>query len=159
VIAVRGGYGLSRIVHRINWARALDQPRWIVGFSDITALHVEAARLGMASVHATMIGGLGKADDAARARWIARLENPLSSQSFTGLTVVSPGVARGQLFGGNLTLLHACAAAGRLVVPPRAVLFLEDINEEPFRVDRMLTTLMVGGHLRNVVAVLLGQFT
>jgi muramoyltetrapeptide carboxypeptidase len=73
------------------------------------------------------------------------------------LQTVAPGEARGPLFGGNLTLLHACAAAGRLQVPQGCILFLEDVGERAYRVDRMITTLMVGGHLKAPAGVVVGE--
>ncbi len=69
------------------------------------------------------------------------------------------GEARGVVVGGNLSLLHAMAAAGRLLVPRGAVLALEDINEAPYRIDRMLTSLRLGGHLARASAIVLGAFT
>jgi muramoyltetrapeptide carboxypeptidase len=68
------------------------------------------------------------------------------------------GEARGPIFGGNLALLAAMAAAGRLVVPDGCILALEDVTEAPYRVDRMLTSLLLGGHLRRASAVVIGSF-
>jgi muramoyltetrapeptide carboxypeptidase len=159
VLAARGGYGLSRIAHTLDWAAFAASPRWIVGFSDITALHVEAARAGVASVHGPNVTGVGRSNACARASLLAALEEPLALRAYDGLRVIREGAAGGPLFGGNLTMLHACAAAGRLQVPAGAVLLLEDVTEKPYRIDRMLTTLEVGGHLDRVAAVVLGDFT
>ncbi len=159
VLAARGGYGASRFVHTLDWAAFAAHPRWIVGFSDVTALHVEAARLGVASIHGPHLTALGRGDAHIRASLVRALEHPLSTRVYEGLHVVREGVAAGPLFGGNLTLLHACAAAGRLQVPPGCVLLLEDVTERPYRVDRMLATLAAGGHLARVAAVVLGDFT
>ncbi len=63
------------------------------------------------------------------------------------------------LVGGNLTTLHAAAVAGRLTVPPDAILFLEDVGERPYRIDRMLTTLRTGGYFRELCGVVLGSFS
>lgn len=158
IFAARGGYGASRFVHRVDWAPLARDPRWIVGFSDITALHVEAARVGVASVHGAHVTALGRADASTRAPLLRLLEDPAGERRFSGLTAVRPGVAEGPLFGGNLTLLHACAAAGRLRVPDGAVLLLEDVTERPYRLDRCLATLEAGGYLARVSAVLLGDF-
>src|SRR5437016_1644462 len=69
------------------------------------------------------------------------------------------GAAAGTLVGGNLAILHACAAASRLRLPKGAVVFLEDIGERPYRVDRMLTNLVTGGHLANASGFVIGAFT
>ncbi len=160
VLAARGGYGASRFVHTLDWASLAASPRWIVGFSDITALHVEAARVGVASIHGPHLTSVGRGDARARAALVAALEEPQAPRSYpTGSAVVREGAATGPLFGGNLTLLHACAAAGRLQVPEGCVLLLEDVTERPYRVDRMLATLAVGGHLQRAGAIVLGDFT
>lgn len=131
VICARGGFGASRYVHEVDFAGLRSSPRWVVGFSDVTALHVEIARVGVASLHAANLTALGRGDARTRTALTAALEAPLARRRFEGLEVLAPGEARGILFGGNLALLHACAAAGRLRVPDGAILFLEDIGERP----------------------------
>ena len=159
VVAARGGYGLSRIAHLIDWRNAKANPRWIVGFSDLTVLHVESWRRGIASIHGSMVGSLGRASAAARAQWVATLEHPKEARRWEGLTTWRKGRASGTLVGGNLAMLHACAAADRLRLPRRAVVLLEDVGERPYRIDRMLTNLVTGGHLARAVAIVVGSFT
>jgi muramoyltetrapeptide carboxypeptidase len=158
VLCARGGYGASRFVHDVDWSLLAASPRWICGFSDVTALHVEAAGAGVASIHSCNLTALGQGDASLRERYRAQLEAPCAARRFEGLSG-SGGIARGPLYGGNLALLHACAAAGRLRVPPGAVLFVEDVGEQPYRLDRMLTTLIVGGHLSSVSGVVIGELT
>lgn len=158
VIAARGGYGLSRIAHLIDWTTALARPRWIVGFSDFTVLHAEAWRRRLASVHGAMVCSLGKADESTRRRWLESLEQPRREQTFRSLVSWRRGNATGPLVGGNLAMLHACAAAGRLRIPRGAVVLVEDVGERPYRVDRMLTNLTTGGYLTRASAVLVGEF-
>jgi muramoyltetrapeptide carboxypeptidase len=159
VIAARGGYGLSRIAHRIEWTTALEKPRWLVGFSDFTVLHVEAWTRRLASIHGAMVCSLGRAGERDRHRWIELLEHPRRERTLRGLDVWRRGRAAGVLVGGNLAMLHACAAAARLRIPRGAVVLLEDIGERPYRVDRMLSTLISGGHLSRASAVVVGDFT
>jgi len=159
VVAARGGYGLSRIVHLVDWTIPKKKPRWIVGFSDLTALHVEAWRRGLASVHGSMVCALADATEAARRQWIATLEHPADERVWKGLEAWRRGRARGVLVGGNLAMLHACAAASRLRIPRDAVVLIEDIGERSYRVDRMLTNLLTAGHLTNAVAVVVGSLT
>lgn len=87
------------------------------------------------------------------------LEAPAAPRTQAQLEVWRPGRATGTLAGGNLTLLHAAAAAGRLSLPERCVLAIEDVTEAPYRIDRMLSGLLAGGHLRPVAAVVVGDFT
>jgi len=158
IVCARGGYGVSRIVADLPWEAFAKHPKWIVGFSDITALHVEATRLGVGSVHAPHLNSLGQSDARGRNAWLDALEMPERPRSYV-LQAIASGEARGPLVGGNLTVLHACAAAGRLALPRGCVLFLEDIGERPYRIDRVLTTLVQGSHLRGVAGVVLGDFT
>jgi muramoyltetrapeptide carboxypeptidase len=159
VVAARGGYGLSRIVAALDWRGFEQRPKWLVGFSDFTILHAEAWARGFASMHAHMACGLSEASADGRADWALALEQPRRPRKWTDLSWVRRGRARGPLIGGNLAMLHASAAAGRLRLPSRAVLLLEDIGERPYRVDRMLTNLIDGGHLRSVAAAIVGDFT
>ncbi|MGZ3453833.1 MAG: S66 peptidase family protein [Polyangiales bacterium] len=158
IVAARGGYGATRITSSIDWASLARSPKWIVGFSDVTALHVEASRVSVASLHAPMLAWLGDASESDRTAWRSVLETAVFP-AWNDLEVVRGGDASGVSFGGNLALLEACAAGGRLHVPEGAILFLEDCTERPYRLDRMLTSLVVGGHLDRVAGVVLGDFT
>jgi muramoyltetrapeptide carboxypeptidase len=159
IVATRGGYGLTRIAQAIDTRALRDHPKWVVGFSDVTALHVEAQRAGVASLHAHNVAGLGRGDFRARSRWLEALEHPEAPRHFAGLTKVRGGTASGSLSGGNLTVLFACAAARRLCIPRGSILLLEDVGEAPYRVDRMLSALLVSGALDGVAGVILGSFT
>jgi len=158
VLCARGGYGISRYAHLIDWHALRRAPRWLVGFSDVTALHVEACRVGVASLHACNVTGLGQGDAVRRAALVSALEAPSAPRRLDGLMMIHPGESVGPIIGDNLTLLHACAAAGRFELPPGCVLFIEDVTERPYRIDRMLTTLLVGGHLDRVAALVVGEF-
>jgi muramoyltetrapeptide carboxypeptidase len=159
IVAARGGYGALRIVNELPWRELARRPKWLVGFSDVTALHAMATREGVASVHGPNATGLGSAATAAvRAAWIAALERPAGPRVWKGLRVVRGGHGRGPIVGGNLAIVHAMAAAGLLHVPEGAVLALEDVTEAPYRVDRMLTALAIGGWLRRASAIVFGGF-
>jgi len=159
IIAGRGGYGLTRIAHLADYAPLRRHPKWIVGFSDITALHVEAGALGIASMHGPNAAALGRSDDWTRQRFIRALEAPRARTSFEGLATLRPGLARGPLAGGNLSLLFTCQATGRLHLPPGAILLLEDVTESAYRVDRMLSALLASGALDAIAGVVVGDFS
>jgi muramoyltetrapeptide carboxypeptidase len=158
IIAARGGYGAMRILGDLPWEQLATGPKWLVGFSDITALHAKAWDAGFASIHGPNVTGLGTPSVADRAAWLAALERPTAARSWKGLRVVHAGGAEGVIVGGNLAILHAMAAAGRLAIPEGAVLAIEDVTEAPYRVDRMLTSLLLGGHLERASAIVCGGF-
>ncbi|MSP25636.1 MAG: LD-carboxypeptidase [Myxococcales bacterium] len=159
ILCSRGGYGTSRYAHTVDFSRLRVSPRWLVGFSDVTALHVEATRHRVASLHAPNVTGLGRGDAVARAEFARALEQPLEQRTFAGLRTHVQGGVTGRLFGGNLTLLHACAAAGRLHPPAGGILVIEDVGERPYRIDRMLATLVAGGHLARLGGIVVADFT
>lgn len=158
VVAARGGYGTTRIAGDVDFSCLRQRPKWLVGFSDITALHVEAQAVGVASLHADHAAGLGRGDARTRNLWLSALESPLASRTLQGLGRGS-GRVRGPLWGGNLTVLFTCIVTGRLRLPDGAILALEEVTESSYRVDRMLSALRLGGHLKQVAGVALGGWT
>jgi muramoyltetrapeptide carboxypeptidase len=158
IVTARGGHGLLRIIADAPWDAFQERPKWIVGFSDPTALHAEAWRVGIASIHAANVAGLGRSDDETRMEWIDALEHPDVPRTAQGKPGVK-GLVEGLLVGGNLTVLTMMAAARRLVLPHGCILALEDVTETSYRVDRMLTALLVGGYFDNVAGFALGEFT
>jgi muramoyltetrapeptide carboxypeptidase len=159
IVAARGGYGSGRIVAHANWSALERSPKWLVGFSDITLLHQEAQRVGLCSLHGENAAGLGRGSESTRSLWVSTLEHPDELASYAGLTKIRGGNATGPLVGGNLTLLFTAQAAGRLFLPEGAVLAIEDVTEQSYRVDRMLTALTECGALGRVAAVVVGDFT
>jgi muramoyltetrapeptide carboxypeptidase len=153
----RGGYGLTRIAHHLDFTRFAQHPKWIVGFSDGTVLHQASRAHGVASLHAPNVTSLSEHDapnvDSLRDALIGTFPRTWQVVPWVG------GHAVGPLVGGNLTVLCMMAAAGALTIPTGAVLFLEDVDETSYRVDRMLTALVVGGYLRRVSGLVLGSFT
>jgi muramoyltetrapeptide carboxypeptidase len=162
IVAARGGYGAMRLVDALPWDAWAARPSWLVGFSDITALHVEAQRRGVASIHGPHVTGVGRDEHATvRAAWRDALEAPAAPRVWSGLRVVHAGVggvAHGPIVGGNLALVTAMAAGGRFAIPDGSVLALEDVTERPYRIDRMLTSLRLSGVLARVSAIVLGDF-
>jgi muramoyltetrapeptide carboxypeptidase len=157
IIAARGGYGATRIAPLIAADDVRKRSPLLVGFSDITALHALWAHAGVSSLHASMVAALGRASDAQLERFCAALEDRFP-EHHGGLTTLAPGVAEGILLGGNLAVLTALI--GTSLFPPLhdAVLFIEDVGERPYRVDRMLTTWRHAGVLRGVRGIVLGAF-
>lgn len=156
IVCARGGYGAGRIVSDLPWDAFRERPKWIVGYSDVTALHVECTRLGIASLHADNAGTLAQAAPAQQLGWLQALEQG-GMAPWLGLSALRSGGAEGVLVGGNLSLLLAQSAAGRVEWPSDAIVLIEDIGEKPYRVDRMLNALLL--RLQHARAVVFGAFT
>jgi len=157
IIAVRGGYGCTRILPLLAAAQVRQHAPLLVGFSDITALHALWAHAGVGSVHGNMVATLGTCSDDLFQRFCAALAGEFQTH-YKSLTTVTEGEAEGVLLGGNLAVLTALL--GTPYFPPLegAVLFLEDIAERPYRVDRMLTTWRSAGAFQGVRGIVLGAF-
>ncbi len=162
IVAARGGYGAARLLARLSVDEIRAARKLLVGFSDITALHALWARAGVRSLHATMVCGLGRDshDDAQRARWVRAAEGEIPSQvrDLRSLTPSRKAVS-GRLLGGNLAVLASLVGTPHLPDLAGTVLFLEDIGERPYRLDRMVTQLRLAGLLDRVAGIVLGTFT
>lgn len=158
IVAARGGYGVTRLLPKLALEAVKRADKWLVGFSDVTALHALWARAGLCSIHGPMVCSLPEARFDLQDAWFDLLEGS-APKPLTHLNRVCGGRAEGRLFGGNLTVL--CALVGTPYLPPMTdtVLVLEDITERPYRIDRMLTTMLQAGFFSGVRAVVLGQFT
>jgi muramoyltetrapeptide carboxypeptidase len=131
-------------------------PKWLVGFSDITALHSRWQSLGMPSIHASNVTSLGVGWAPVRERWLAHVLDPLRAQRWQ-LETLYPGRVHGPLVGGNLAVLHDLCASKQWCPPTGAILFLEEVAEPPYRIHRMLSALRRGGALDAVSGVVVGQ--
>lgn len=169
IFCARGGYGALRLLPRLEPARLLHPPKWVVGFSDATVLHAALNRAGLVTVHGPLVTTLGSSTPEARAHLKALLFGevgapaasgaPALGAGVAGTGVIRPGRASGTLLGGSLTLLaHLCGTPWRPSLSG-AVLFLEDVAEKPYRLDRYLTQLRLSGALDGVRAVCVGHLT
>lgn len=158
IVAARGGFGATRLLPRVSPEAVRAAGKLLVGFSDITALHALWARAGVASLHGSMVAKVGGLNQALQQRWLRALEGDVAL-ALDGLATVVPGRVTGRLVGGNLAVL--AALVGTPFAPPLegAVLFLEDIGERPYRIDRMLTTLTHAGWFERLRGLAFGAFS
>jgi muramoyltetrapeptide carboxypeptidase len=161
VLSARGGYGAMRMVDLLDWdAMAAAGPKLFTGSSDITALHAAIGeQLDLVTVFSPITAGVSF-DETAQKYLRATLFEPETMLSLTGPSVatMNHGTATGMVVGGNLTLLSSCV--GTHARPPDdAIVLLEDVNEEPYQVDRMLTQLLRSGWFTGVAGVALGSWT
>lgn len=171
VFAVRGGWGCARILPHLDFATISANPKLLVGFSDITALHLAfAARAGFPTIHgpnAANSWGTFSWDSFRRLAFAGEAptwRNPPANedrlaQRANRIRTFRPGKASGRLLGGNLTTLAALMGTPWLPDFSGAILFLEDVDEAEYRVDRMLTQLALGGVLGKLAGVAFGQCT
>ena len=157
IAVARGGWGAARLMNAIDFRGLLSYPKWLVGFSDPTTLHLHAWQLGVASMHASNLISLGRADEVAREAWRQALEFPDKHRVLNGQSWCS-GRATGTLVGGNLTVLVNSLALGTLSFPDNCILAIEDVSESSYRIDRLLSSLFSSGVADRIAAVALGQF-
>lgn len=156
IVCARGGFGATRLLDALDVEQVRRAKKLLVGFSDVTALHALWARAELGSMHGPMVAWLGRANEDGRADWVAALEG--RTLHARGLRAVVRGRAEGVLLGGNLAVL--AALVGTPYSPPLegAVLFLEDVGEAPYRIDRTITQLRQAQWFRGVRAIVLGDF-
>jgi muramoyltetrapeptide carboxypeptidase len=165
VICARGGYGATRLLGLLDWAvMGAARPKILLGSSDITALHQAfAVRLGVASCFGPMpacqtLGDAGGADTVSLAHLRSSLFELETPAPVAGDQVIVPGHAEGPLTGGNLSLLAALCGTPYAMRGKGHIVLLEDIGEEPYRIDRMLTQLLQAGCLNDAMGIVLGSW-
>jgi muramoyltetrapeptide carboxypeptidase len=160
ILCARGGYGSGRIIDRANYTALQQHPKWIVGFSDVTALQLKLLSLGIASIHATMPVLFGNPTSAPS---IESLRNALFGKpdviTSTASSNNKPGRAEGILVGGNLSLLTDSMGTSSEVDTNGKILLIEEIGELVYRVDRMVNQLKRAGKLANLAGLLIGYMT
>ncbi len=162
ILCGRGGYGMSRTIDRLDFSRFAQQPKPICGFSDITVLHAHIhATLGIPTIHGPMCGAFRPDTDGAPHLESLRLALEGIPQRYTAPP--SPfnraGTAQGILTGGNLAILAHLTGSRSQVDTRGKILFLEDVGEYRYNLDRMLLNLKRAGTLDELAALLLGSFT
>lgn len=161
ILIGRGGYGTIRILDRIDFSSLLHRPKWICGYSDITVLHAKLTGMGIASVHSTMPVSFGDATEKALENLRDCLTGSLREISFSGEVPSGQNVSdiSGILTGGNLSVLFSMLGSPEMRPVDNSILFLEDVDEMIYHVDRMLIGLKRSGFLKGTRAVILGGFT
>ena len=160
IFSARGGYGSSRIIDGLHFRKFRKHPKWIVGFSDITAIHCHLERMGFESLHATMpklFGqeGAGNAlETLKKVLWGDDLSYQIPAHSFNRL-----GTSQGAIVGGNLCLLAHLIGSRSETDTRHKILFIEDVEEYYYNLDRMMVQLKRAGKLAQLAGLVVGQFT
>ncbi len=160
IIFGRGGYGITRIIDTINFTRFKKKPKWLIGYSDITALHTHIhSKYKIATLHAPMAAAFNEGNNP----FISSIRNAITGKKINytcdGYTLNKKGIATGQLVGGNLALLaHVCGTASDIDTKNK-ILFIEDIGEYIYNIDRMLLQLKRSGKLQQLAGLIVGSFS
>ncbi|MBC7387585.1 MAG: LD-carboxypeptidase [Opitutaceae bacterium] len=160
IFCARGGYGTPRIIDQVYWNKFISNPKWIIGFSDVTVLLNKVQNLGMCSIHAPMLLFFTKEEyqisiSLLREYLFGRLSFLNNDPHFLNRTGESTGV----LIGGNLSLIVNSIGTGSEFAAAGKILFLEDIDEYLYHIDRMLLQLKRSGVLSQISGLVVGHFT
>ena len=158
----RGGYGAMRIIDDLDYTEYLKTPKWIIGYSDITAIHNDLHILGSESIHSIMCKSL-EDKDINNDQSIQALKDVLFgnklSYNFNNKPENKLGKTSGQIVGGNLTLLHGLIGSKSSINTDGKILFIEDLGEYHYHIDRMLISLKRAGYFDNCNGLVVGDFS
>jgi muramoyltetrapeptide carboxypeptidase len=166
VVCLRGGYGSMRLLHRIDYRIIRRNPKVLVGYSDITALQLAIwKKAGLVTFSGPMLApDFACAGNGTMLKQFYRaLTNPrplgvIPPAPGDRAVVINPGRARGRLLGGNLSLVTATLGTPYEINTRGVILFLEEVNEQPYRIDRMLRQLWLAGKLQAAAGIVFGKF-
>ena len=156
---VRGGYGTVRIIDLVDFTKFKQNPKWIVGFSDVTVIHSYLNKINVASIHAVMPVTVAKATASA----IESLRKSLFGESLNYELSCFPdnrlGKAKGEIVGGNLSILYSLMGSNAQIDCKGKILFLEDLDEYLYHIDRMMMSLKRCGCFDNLNGLIVGSMT
>ena len=164
IFSSRGGYGAVHLLDKLDFSQIKGNPKWLVGFSDITALHTAFQSHGIMSIHGPMAKHFAEEGSAN----LSVQYTKDATMSGKGLNYKIPveypflnreGKASGTLFGGNLSVYTSLFGSEYIKIPRDGILFIEDIGEEPYRIDRMIYQLKISGIFNKIEGLIVGHFT
>jgi muramoyltetrapeptide carboxypeptidase len=158
IVCARGGYGCVRIVDRIQWASMLREPKWMVGFSDVTVFHQHLQRFNLPSIHGSMVLNFKDNTQEALTTLLSALKGESFSLSATS-TQNKPGQAEGTLIGGNLSIVYSLIGTNNQPDYSDKILFVEDLAEHLYHIDRMFYALNKSGILDKISGLVVGGMT
>jgi muramoyltetrapeptide carboxypeptidase len=161
ILMTRGGYGLIRFIDQLNFSSFAERAKWVIGYSDATVIQNHLFQKNIASIHAPMLMGLSTIADSARTHWQGLVKGNEQHIAFiaTENSTVKDLQIEGRIIGGNLSLLHALQGSHSFPYLKDCILFIEEIDEYRYHVDRMLMSLTRSGALKGIKAVLVGYMT
>ncbi len=160
IVCARGGYGTTRIVDQLDFSALLENPKWIAGFSDISALHGTLQNLGLQSLHSTMpvFLNLGVTESSLESLKSALFGEKLHYKE-AGHDLNKVGASGGTLVGGNLSMLCNSIGTNSEIKTYGAILFIEDLTEYIYHIDRMIVQLKRANKLQHLAGLIVGHFS
>lgn len=158
----RGGYGTVRIIDKLDFSAFKKSPKWIVGYSDVTVLHSHIHNFGIETLHAQMCLEIENKTEEARESIRTVLFGEAYTLDFTGNgPAINAGAQNitGELIGGNLSVLYSLCGSASEMKTDGKILFIEDLDEMLYHVDRMMMNLKRSGYLKNLKALIIGGMT
>ena len=160
VIFARGGYGFVRIIDKLDFTKFMRHPKWLIGFSDVTVLHNHVNRnLKVETIHAPMAINIPNTPKAVLENLHQLLTGNKVSYQYPAHFFNRRGKASGELVGGNLSLIHTLAGTPSDLLTKGKILFLEDLDEYLYHIDRMMMNLKRSGKLQGLKALVIGGMT
>lgn len=157
IFFARGGYGAAQVLPFLDWEKFKKSPKWIIGYSDVTALHITLNNMGYETILGPMMKGFNKDSESVEMLKDILFGN-LKEVSIAKNTNCIDGVATARLVGGNLSLLYALSGTAFDINTKNSILFIEDTGEANYSVDRMLLNLQQSGKLQEIKGVIVGEF-
>ncbi len=160
ILCSRGGYGAIRIVDKLDFTKFLKNPKWLIGFSDITNLHLALNRVGVMSIHGQMTKDMHEHPNSDAVKFVFDIlkgetkEYLIDSNDFNRI-----GAAETELIGGNISILYSLQATKFEIDTDGKILFIEDLNEYLYHLDRIMINLKMSGKLKNLKGLIVGAFT
>ncbi|HMU97601.1 MAG TPA: LD-carboxypeptidase [Chitinophagales bacterium] len=160
IIAARGGYGTVRIIDQLNFNTFMEQPKWLIGFSDFTYLHtVLNSNIGIETIHGIMPITFEKSTPEALESLRKCLFGESLEYHFSSHKLNRPGTIEGEIVGGNLSILYSLLGTKTIVNTSNSILFIEDLDEYLYHIDRMMMALKRANKLSNLRGLIVGGMT
>lgn len=153
----RGGYGTVRIIDMIDFSKFKKHPKWVMGFSDVTVLHSHINTLDVATLHSIMPFTVPKAPEEVKQTFKNALFGIKNSYTIPSKSYDKKGVAKGELVGGNLSIIYSLLGSKSSIDTKDKILFIEDLDEYLYHVDRMLQNMKRNEYFKNVKGIIVGS--